>query len=205
MRIATIALAALTLVLPVAASATVYNETLTGTLSKGSTSTGSTGNAITANYFLTLDGFTTITVAQGDQIVLNVTFDGPLTVQKSTATNYGQAIELFYNPGAPFATTTSSGTLDFTGLTGLATNPVIAGCGNCLGNIFFTSTNAAYSFTGFTSTLNADTLASPIALTDIVIGTFVGVRNVTVPVPEPAALALLGLGAAALATARRRR
>ena len=203
MRISALALTAFAVAMPAVASATVYTETLTGTLSKGSSATGTFFGAVIRNYFLTFDGFVPITVAQGDQIVLNVTLDGPLTVPMSGATKYGQAIEIFYNPAAPGATTLSSGTLDFSGLSGLATNPVVAGCGNCLGNIYFTSTNAAYSFTGFTSTLTIDALAAPLALTDIVIGTFVGVRDVRVP--EPAALALLGLGAASLAAVRRRR
>ena len=163
---------------------------------------------------LIVDPFAPFTIAQGDIIQTTLTLTGGLVVPASMEQVFG--INFFQGafispPGyAENEGPTTEGTLTFSnsaGQTGLSSNTLFGGCGNCLSAIGAQIPGAAFTFDGLVVDQTILTLNAPFTVDGATFG--FQLRDIASAVPEPGTWLLMiagfGMIGGSLRTSRRTR
>jgi hypothetical protein len=182
------------------ASAASYNFNLSGNVGDGTSSSFFVGSDPYQIYELLLPIGQSFTLTSGDDVTLNLTLDGPLTVPSGN-----QFLGFNLKTDDSPTNIQDNGTMTLTG--GDANTPVGpqgANFSGGLSNVIFTA-GPAYSFTGFSSSSTFTFDGGPITINELSIS--YQVDNPSAATPLPAALPMFagGAGLIGFVASRRKR
>ena len=197
---------AATSLLATPAMATTFVLNLKGTVSDGTFNSFSFGGNTYHTWFLPLNGISPFNLNPGDEIQANITLDQSFTVPASGQMFIG--VNFQQNPGDVQSITTpiTNGNMKFfnSGPTGLVSNTVPVGCGNCIAGITFLGNHGPVSF----NSVFTDITVSAVDPNFLINGASISYQlsdPFIQAVPEPAAWALMAVGFGLVGGAIRRR
>lgn len=152
---------------------------------------------------LFVNPFTSFTISQGDVIRTVLTLSAPLTVPGSMEQLFG--LNFYQGGGSTSEMSSTDGTLTFSfsmGPTGLSSDIITGGCGNCITAIGGQVPGGPFTFDQLIVEQTITTLDTPFTI-DGAAFTY-QLRDLAVVVPEPGTWALLILGFGVIGAAMRR-